>query len=68
VVDKWHTLTEDSGTVKEHSAVLSTVDSTGANKSLAPVVILSYVYQSVSLPWDVSTLETRCHWMWRSPG
>lgn len=50
VYDKWHKLTKDFAAVKEHSVVLSAVDSPVANKSRAPVVTPGYIDQSVSLP------------------
>lgn len=66
VDDKWHKLTEDFGTVKEHRTLLSAVDSPGANTSWAPDVILSYIDQSASPTWVTNSLQIRYHCLWCS--
>lgn len=66
VDDKWHKLTEDFGTVKEHRTLLSAVDSPVANASWAPDVTLSYIDQSASPTWVTNSLQIRYHCLWCS--
>lgn len=61
--DKWHKLTEDFATVKEHTALLSSVDSPMASTRWAPNVTLGYIDQSVSLTWETNSLQIRYHWL-----